>query len=153
MDQEKSKAISAKLGRLNMLWPDVTTEKGCRDAIKGGAAAAGYIAFSYALSIILLLFYSMDISAAGGSAAVTIVINAFLSAAAIAIAWFIWKQRNLIAASIGLAWIAFEVVAKVATMSGGRGMIVAIFALIFSVNGVRGALAARRQAALGQSAT
>jgi hypothetical protein len=150
MNEEKSKAITERLGRFQMLWPDVKTEKGIDDAIKGGAASAGYIAVSYAVGIVLLLIGRGAVVGMGGNAETTlgfIVINGLLTVIATALAWLIWKKRNLIAAVIGLAWIVFEVAAKLATMSGGRGIIVAILALIFAVNGVRGALAERKRTA------
>jgi hypothetical protein len=148
MDDARSKAITERLGRFQMLWPNVKTEKGIDDAIKGGAAAAGYIAVSYMIGIVLLLIGRGSVVGMGGDTETVlgfIVINGLLTVVAGALAWLIWKKRNLIAALIGLAWIVFEVAAKLATMSGGRGIIVAVLALIFAVNGVRGALAERRR--------
>lgn len=148
MDEAKSKAVSERLGKFQMLWPNVATEKGLDDAIKGGAAASGYLAASYALGIVLLLTGRGSVVGMEGDADTMLgflVIDTLLTAAACALTWLIWKKRNLIAASVSLAWIAIEVIARLASMSGARGMIIAVFALIFAINGVRGALAARRQ--------
>ncbi len=145
MDEERAKAVRERLAGYRAIWPDITTEKGVAEAVKGGAAAAAYLAISYALSIALSVFMGMDVLRAGGDAAALISVNGVLAAAAFSIMWLIWKKHSIVAASLGLAWIAFEVAAKVVSMSANKSMVVAIFALIFSINGLRGTLAARRR--------
>lgn len=147
LNEEKSKAISERLGRFNMLWPDVTTEKGIADAVKGGAAAAGYIAVAYGLAVIFLLTGWGGTGTDAPDMLAMLAAKGALAAGACVLAWLIWKKSHFIAAAVGLAWIAFEVAARIATMSNGRGMVLAILALIFAVNGLRGTLALKRQAA------
>lgn len=84
MDQEKAKAVKERLDRFKGLWPDVTTEKGISDAVKGGAVASGYSAVSYALSLVFLLTGSASMSGldGGGTVIMAFVINAVLTAVA-----------------------------------------------------------------------
>jgi hypothetical protein len=143
---EPPRKPSSRLGSFNLFWPDVGTDKGVQDAIKGGAYAAGYLAASYALSIVLIMFAGHDAFGPIDDDDLMIgmvVVNSLLVLAGCVLTWFIWAKHSIVAAGVTLAWIVFEIAAKVITLSGGRGIVVVVFALIFAINGVRGTLAAK----------
>lgn len=145
--QEPASKTQEKPNPLKVLWPDVKTEKGLADAVKAGAAAMAYVAFSYALGTALIIFAGQDVMGAFDGTAelvITLIVNVIAIGVACFLGWLIWKRQNLIAAGVGLTWIVLEVVMKLVT-SPGRGIVIAVLALLFSIHGVRGALAAKAQ--------
>jgi hypothetical protein len=136
-------------GRLrNSLWPDLSTEKGLKSALSGGWGMALFIAFGYAVMFALGLIYGripFDGELEGGSLSVVLAIDLAAVAAALALAWFVWRRASRVAAVLVLVWVVVEVATKIVLM-GGASLVAGVIFVWAAILGVRGVFAKRRLA-------
>lgn len=140
------KKAKEKPNPFGAFWPDVKTEKGRMDAIKGGATVMVYLIISYTLATAVIVFSGKDIHGSftdQDELIGTMILNVVAIIMASLLAWLVWKRQSPIAAGIGMLWISVEVVMKLAT-APGRGVVLALVVLLFGIHGVRGTLAAKR---------
>ena len=138
-------AAQKRRSLIDSAWPNISTLAGKRDAMLGGAIAAGWIAGSYALGLGLLLTTGRTLWSRPEDAfefqgfiityAIMILMSSFFC-------WRIWKHQGYVSAITVLIWTIIEVITKF-IVAPGRGLFVSIILTFAALNGVRGTLAYR----------
>lgn len=135
MDDMERREEAKKKGAMAALWPDVSTEKGAREAAKVGAGVSAFIGVSTAAVALFSTYVSPVLGLDLWS-----LVDAVLFGA---IAFGIWKMSR-VAAICGLALYLLEQWQLLTTSDvGPNGALIALFALFF-VTGIRGTIAFSR---------
>jgi hypothetical protein len=124
----------------NSIWPDVTTEKGARQATMIGAAALAWLAGAYSIRCIRLLRSEHIIGGQDLDEQNWYFPIVSLVAAAVATSYFairVMDHRCPVAAWMGLLWIAFEAATALLGVSTVNPVI-SLILLFAAFQGVRG---------------
>lgn len=137
----------------DLVWPDMATERGRRDGLRGGVVAALCLAASYLFGVAVIAATGDALDgpfADDADRSLGLAIEGGLALLAVILGWRLWRTRGRGWAWAVMIWAGLEALASIAT-APGRGLLLTLVTLLGATAGLRATRALAAAAAADRS--